>query len=201
MTGTNACENAPSAKKRRMRFGILNATVNASMTGPEPNQAENAMSRARPVMRDNSVMKPTTDVAVSRRRRGRAGAVARFRGHRRVIAEASYVLDLPRVAPNNSRLFGPRPQRKSPLANIKSAKKRARQAIKRRAHNVALRSRVRTAIRRVMKAVEAGDKEAAKAGFAAVVPRDRSHGDKGILRKNRAAHYKSQLNAKLRAMP
>ena len=87
------------------------------------------------------------------------------------------------------------------MANIQSAKKRARQAIKRRAHNVALRSRVRSAIRKVVKAVEAGDKEAAKAGFAAVVPEIDRMANKGILRKNRAAHYKSQLNAKLRAMP
>jgi hypothetical protein len=65
--GTNACENAPSANRRRSRFGILNATANASMTGPDPNQAENAISRASPVMRDNSVMQPTTEVAVSRR--------------------------------------------------------------------------------------------------------------------------------------
>ncbi len=88
-----------------------------------------------------------------------------------------------------------------PLANIKSAKKRARQAIKRRAHNVALRSRVRTAIRSVMKAVETGDKEAAKARFKAVVPEIDRMATKGILPKNRAAHYKSQLNARLRAMP
>jgi small subunit ribosomal protein S20 len=87
------------------------------------------------------------------------------------------------------------------LANIQSAKKRARQAIKRRAHNVALRSRVRSAIRKVVKAVEAGDKAAAKAGFAAVVPEIDKMANKGILEKNRAAHYKSQLNAKLRAMP
>jgi small subunit ribosomal protein S20 len=86
------------------------------------------------------------------------------------------------------------------LANIKSAKKRARQAIKRRAHNVAMRSRVRTAIRRVVKALESGNKEDAKATFAAVVPEiDRMVG-KGILKKNRAAHYKSQINARLRAM-
>ena len=87
------------------------------------------------------------------------------------------------------------------MANIQSAKKRARQAVKRRAHNVALRSRVRTAIKRVLKAVEAGDKAAAKATFAAVVPEIDRMAGKGILRKNRAAHYKSQLNAKLRAMP
>jgi len=52
-----------------------------------------------------------------------------------------------------------------------------------------------------MKAVEAGDKAAAKAGFAAVVPEIDRMANKGILEKNRAAHYKSQLNARLRAMP
>ena len=86
------------------------------------------------------------------------------------------------------------------MANIKSAKKRARQAIKRRAHNVAMRSRVRTAVRNVVKAVESGNKEAAKASFAAVVPEIDRMARKGILTKSRAAHYKSQLNAKLRAM-
>ena len=87
------------------------------------------------------------------------------------------------------------------MANIKSAKKRARQAIKRRAHNVAMRSRVRTAVRNVIKAVESGNKDAAKATFAAVVPEIDRMAGKGILTKSRAAHYKSQLNAKLRAMP
>ena len=87
------------------------------------------------------------------------------------------------------------------MANIKSAKKRARQAIKRRAHNVAMRSQVRTAVRNVVKAVESGNKDAAKATFAAVVPEIDRMAGKGILTKSRAAHYKSQLNAKLRAMP
>jgi small subunit ribosomal protein S20 len=87
------------------------------------------------------------------------------------------------------------------LANIASAKKRGRQAVKRRAHNITLRSRVRTAIKKVLKAVEAGDKELAKASFKAVVPEIDRMANKGILEKNRAAHYKSQLNARLRAMP
>ena len=87
-----------------------------------------------------------------------------------------------------------------PLANIQSAKKRARQAVKRRAHNVALRSKVRSAIRKVLKAAESGDKDAAKASFAAVVPEIDRMAQKGILQKNRAAHYKRQLNTKLRAM-
>jgi len=87
------------------------------------------------------------------------------------------------------------------LANIQSAKKRARQAIKRRAHNVAQRSRVRTEIRNVLKAIASGDKEAAKAQFKAVVPLIDRMATKGILRKSRAAHYKSQINTRLRAMP
>jgi small subunit ribosomal protein S20 len=87
------------------------------------------------------------------------------------------------------------------LANIQSAKKRARQAIKRRAHNVAMRSRVRNAVRRVVKAIASGNKEDAKASYAAVVPEIDRMATKGILTKSRAAHYKSQLNAKLRAMP
>jgi len=87
------------------------------------------------------------------------------------------------------------------VANIKSAKKRARQALKRRAHNQTLRSRVRSAIRKVLKAVAAGDKAAAKASFDAVVPQIDRMATKGIIRKNRAAHYKSKLNARLRAMP
>ena len=86
------------------------------------------------------------------------------------------------------------------MANIKSAKKRARQAIKRRAHNVAMRSRVRTAVRNVIKAIESGNKDAAKASYAAVVPEIDRMAGKGILTKSRAAHYKSQLNTKLRAM-
>ena len=86
------------------------------------------------------------------------------------------------------------------MANIKSAKKRARQAIKRRAHNVALRSQVRSAVRKVMKAIESGNKEVAKAEFKAVVPQIDRMATKGILRKSRAAHYKSQINARLRAM-
>jgi small subunit ribosomal protein S20 len=65
---------------------------------------------------------------------------------------------------------------------------------------VTLRSSVRTAIRKVFKAIESGDKTAAKAGYAAVVPQIDRMATKGILNKHRAAHYKSQLNAKLRSM-
>jgi small subunit ribosomal protein S20 len=100
-----------------------------------------------------------------------------------------------------SSFFGEQTPADEPLANIQSAKKRARQAVKRRAHNVALRSRVRSAIKRVLKAVQSGDKAVAKATFAEVVPEIDRMAGKGILTKHRAAHYKSQLNLRLRAMP
>jgi len=43
--GTNACENAPSAKRRRRRFGILNATKKASVARPAPKMR--AMKKSR----------------------------------------------------------------------------------------------------------------------------------------------------------
>lgn len=86
------------------------------------------------------------------------------------------------------------------MANIQSAKKRARQNVKRREHNVALRSRGRTAIKKALKAIRSGDKEAAAASFREAVPEIDMMAGKGLIPKNRAAHYKSRLSAKLRAM-
>jgi small subunit ribosomal protein S20 len=86
------------------------------------------------------------------------------------------------------------------LANIQSAKKRARQNVKRREQNVALRSRMRSAVKKVLKAIAAGDREQALESFKAAVPEiDRAAG-KGLIRKNRAAHYKSRLNARVKAL-
>lgn len=86
------------------------------------------------------------------------------------------------------------------MANIQSAKKRARQNIVRRAHNMALRSRLRSALRKVLTAVQAGDKAAAQQVYKAAVPEIDRLVTKGILRKNRAARYKSRLNAKVKGM-
>ena len=86
------------------------------------------------------------------------------------------------------------------MANIQSAKKRAKQAVRRRAHNMTMRSRLRTAIRKVLLAVKAGDKGAAQASFTAAVPEIDRMVSKGIIAKNRAAHYKSRLNARVRAL-
>ena len=86
------------------------------------------------------------------------------------------------------------------MANIQSAKKRARQSEKRRLHNVALTSRMRTAMKKVLKAVQSGDKAAASAEFKAAVPEIDKAASKGLIRKNRAAKYKSRLNNRLKAM-
>jgi len=86
------------------------------------------------------------------------------------------------------------------VANIQSAKKRARQSEKRRLHNVALTSRMRTAMKKVLKAVQSGDKAAASAEFKAAVPEIDKAASKGLIRKNRAAKYKSRLNSRLKSM-
>ena len=86
------------------------------------------------------------------------------------------------------------------MANIKSSAKRARQAVKRRAHNMALRSRVRTHIKRVAAAIEAGDKATAESAYKEAVPVIDSMVTKGIIHKNKAARHKSRLNARLRAL-
>jgi small subunit ribosomal protein S20 len=86
------------------------------------------------------------------------------------------------------------------VANIKSARKRARQATKRRLHNMGLRSRMRTHIKEVIKAVEKGDKEAAEAAYKAAVPVIDTMINKGVVNKNKAARHKSRLNKMIKAM-
>jgi small subunit ribosomal protein S20 len=79
------------------------------------------------------------------------------------------------------------------MANIKSARKRARQAIERRDHNMGLRTAVRTAIKNVKKAVAGGNAEAAAQSLRAsqrVIDRVVS---KGILHRNAGDRHKSRL--------
>jgi small subunit ribosomal protein S20 len=86
------------------------------------------------------------------------------------------------------------------LANIASAKKRARQAIKRRAQNVAQRSMVRTTIKKVVKALETKDKAAAVAAYAEMVPVIDRYATKGMIHKNKAARHKSRLSEQIKAL-
>ena len=86
------------------------------------------------------------------------------------------------------------------MANIKSARKRARQAEKTRLHNMGLRSKMRTHIKDVIKAVEKGDKEAATAAYTVAVPVIDSMVNKGVVNKNKAARHKSRLNKMIKAL-
>lgn len=86
------------------------------------------------------------------------------------------------------------------MANSAQARKRARQAVKRRSHNVGLRSRMRTAIKGVLAAIENGDKSAAETAYKAAVPVIDGSAGKGLIHKNKAARHKSRLNTAVRAM-
>ncbi len=86
------------------------------------------------------------------------------------------------------------------MANIKSARKRAHQAIGLRAHNMKLRTEVRTAIKNVKKAVAAGDKDAAaKTLLQSQRVIDRIVA-KGILHRNAGNRHKSRLAHALKAL-
>ena len=86
------------------------------------------------------------------------------------------------------------------MANSPQAKKRARQAEKRRTHNASLRSLVRTKIKKVVAAIGTGDAEQAKAALDSAVPVIDRMADKGIIHKNKAARHKSRLNAQVKAL-
>jgi small subunit ribosomal protein S20 len=86
------------------------------------------------------------------------------------------------------------------MANIASARKRARQAVKQNAHNSSLRSRLRTAIKSVRKAVAAGDKAAAAKQLQASQSIIDSIADKRIVHKNTASRHKSRLSAAVKRM-
>ncbi len=86
------------------------------------------------------------------------------------------------------------------MANSPSARKRARQAENRRQHNASLRSMVRTSIKKVVKAIDAKDIDAAKVAYTAAVPVIDRMADKGIIHKNKAARHKSRLNAQIKAL-
>jgi small subunit ribosomal protein S20 len=86
------------------------------------------------------------------------------------------------------------------MANVASARKRARQSEVRRQHNTSLRSELRTAVKDVRKAIEAGDKTAAQGVYQRAVSTIDTIADKDIIHKNKAARHKSRLAAALKAM-
>ena len=91
-----------------------------------------------------------------------------------------------------------KPKKKNP--RLASGRKRVRQDVKLNAANTSLRSKYRTAVKNVEKAVAAGDKEKAKDAFGKAQSIVDTVADKGIFHKNKAARDKSRLSSKVKAL-
>ncbi len=89
---------------------------------------------------------------------------------------------------------------KKKTVRIASGRKRARQDVALNAANSALRSKFRTVVKNVLKAVSAGDKAKAAEVFKAGQSVIDSVADKGLFHKNKAARHKSRLAAKIKAL-
>ena len=86
------------------------------------------------------------------------------------------------------------------MANTVSAKKRAKQAEVRRERNFSQKSTMRTSIKKVIKAVQSGDKAQAQAAYKEItVLADRAV-NKKLIHANKASRIKSRLNAKVKAI-
>lgn len=86
------------------------------------------------------------------------------------------------------------------MANIKSAKKRILVSETKAARNKAIRSRVKTACKKVEAAVAAGDKAAANTVLNATISEIESACSKGVYHKNTAARKVSRLTKAVNAM-
>ena len=86
------------------------------------------------------------------------------------------------------------------MANTKSAEKAARRAETNRTRNVALRSRMRSALRKVSDAVTAGNKTEASTALKEAQPVIDSLVNKNVIHRNKAARHKSALSARVKAM-
>lgn len=67
-------------------------------------------------------------------------------------------------------------------------------------HNAGLRSKLRTNIKNVVKAIGTGDAAAAKSAYDSAVPVIDSMARKGLIHKNKAARHKSRLNTQIRSL-
>ncbi|MBI3150186.1 MAG: 30S ribosomal protein S20 [Betaproteobacteria bacterium] len=86
------------------------------------------------------------------------------------------------------------------MANSAQARKRARQTEKQRQHNTSLRSTLRTAIKKVQKAIKAGDPAAAQTVYQSSVAVIDRIADKKIIHKNKASRHKSRLSHAIKAL-
>ena len=89
---------------------------------------------------------------------------------------------------------------KKKTVRLASGRKRARQDVVLNAANTSLRSRFRTVVKNVQKAVATGDKSKATELFSVAQSVIDSVADKGMFHKNKAARHKSRLAAKVKAL-
>ena len=87
------------------------------------------------------------------------------------------------------------------MANTAQARKRARQAEATRKRNASLTSELRTAVKKVRKAIAAGDKSAASKQLQESQSAIDRVADKKVVHKNLASRTKSRLSAAIKAMP
>lgn len=86
------------------------------------------------------------------------------------------------------------------MANIKSAKKRILVTETKAARNKAIRSEVKTSIKKVEAAVAANDKDAAKAALSVAISTIESAASKGVYHKNNAARKVSRITKLVNAL-
>jgi small subunit ribosomal protein S20 len=86
------------------------------------------------------------------------------------------------------------------MANTKSAKKAARQRIRRTEVNKARTTRARSVTRTVEEAINAGDRDAAIEALKAAAPILVRTAQKGVMHKKTASRKVSRLTARVKAM-
>ena len=86
------------------------------------------------------------------------------------------------------------------MANTKQAAKRAKTSVKQRAANQSMRTTLRSAIKKIQKAIATGDAKAAEAAFRTEQATIDHIADKRIIHKNKAARHKSRLAQQIKAL-
>lgn len=179
---------APSVNRRRKKLGNLNATKNESVAASTPNNLAMSISLTKPKIRESIVIKLTINVVLK---------ISRPKTTISHIIKKLTILALRKIICG---LINSPFTNRYTMANTAQAKKRARQAEKSRIRNTGQRSNLRTFIKKVLAAINAGDKEKAQAAFQTAVPIIDSAANKGLIHKNKAARSKSRLNAKIRGI-
>ena len=86
------------------------------------------------------------------------------------------------------------------MPQLKSAEKRLRQSVKRRRQNRAVKSTIKTDTRRLLQAIEKGDREGARQSLKQVFSRLDSAAAKTKVKKNYASRHKSRLARRVETM-